>query len=59
MNTLKSAMPANFARPGILLLCLGLLATILLRVPYYQHAHTFVDESIYTSTADKIPSEFL
>jgi len=37
-----------------MLLCLGLLATILLRVPHYQHAHTFVDESIYTSTASEL-----
>lgn len=54
MNKVKSAISAFFSRPGTGLLCLGLLATILLRVPYYQHAHTFVDESIYTSTASEL-----
>lgn len=54
MNMVKAAIPALFPRPGTGLLCLGLLATILLRVPYYQHAHTFVDESIYTSTASEL-----
>ncbi len=54
MNTAKSAITAFISRPGAGLLCLALLATILLRVPYYQHAHTFVDESIYTSTAAEL-----
>jgi len=54
MNMKKSTIPVFFFRPGTGLLCLGLLATVLLRVPYYQHAHTFVDESIYTSTASEL-----
>ncbi len=54
MNTMKSAVAKFFPRPGTGLLFLGLLATVLLRVPYYQHAHTFVDESIYSSTAAEL-----
>jgi hypothetical protein len=54
MSTMKSAVSALFSRPGTALLCLGFVATVLLRVPYYQHAHTFVDESIYTSTASEL-----
>jgi len=54
MNMKKSTIPVFFFRPGTGLLCLAILATVLLRVPYYQHAHTFVDESIYTSTAAEL-----
>ena len=54
MNMKKSTIPVFFFRPGTGLLCLAMLATVLLRIPYYQHAHTFVDESIYTSTAAEL-----
>src|SRR6266498_2088767 len=39
---------------AILLLCAGLLTSVLLRAPHYQHSLTFVDEGIYASIASEI-----
>jgi len=42
------------SHPGIALLGAGILLSILLRVPYYQHSLIFVDEGIYASTASEL-----
>jgi hypothetical protein len=43
-----------FSHTGAVLLGFGILASILLRVPYYQHSLIFVDEGIYASTASEL-----
>jgi hypothetical protein len=50
----KSAKSWCYSHPGIALLGLGILLSILLRVPYYQHSLIFVDEGIYASTAAEL-----
>jgi 4-amino-4-deoxy-L-arabinose transferase-like glycosyltransferase len=45
------------SQPGskpLLLLGAGLLASVLLRVPHYQHSLTFVDEGIYATIASEM-----
>ncbi len=51
---MKSLQSLFVSHPGIMLLALGMLAAVLLRVPYYQHSLIFVDEGIYASTASEL-----
>jgi 4-amino-4-deoxy-L-arabinose transferase-like glycosyltransferase len=50
----KSAASGSGAHTGLALLGLGLLLSIVLRVPYYQHSLIFVDEGIYAATAAEL-----
>ncbi len=51
---MKSFRTYFVSHPGVMLLGLGVLAAVLLRVPYYQHSLIFVDEGIYASTASEL-----